>query len=285
MRTLYVMPFKTMTEVLSNVLTETSWIFAKDGLLIATADPSRTIFIKIRLLSNEFTEYYCKYEKLELGISLINLYKLLKSVDKDDTLTMYVEENDKQNLIMEIDNQNKKVKHWYKLKLMDLEPSQKKPSQVDFDVKITMPSAEFHKLCREMSNIAEYIEIKCTSKCIQFTCKGDCAERSTIYKSEEGGLNISSEGKKTNNIVQGIFELKNIILFTKCASLCNDIQIYMKNDFALTIVYTIATLGTITIAISPIREDNIKNISYTYSDDEDDIEIIDDSKLNSVWDE
>ena len=285
MRTLYVMPFKTMTEVLSNVLTETSWIFAKDGLLIATADPSRTIFIKIRLLSNEFTEYYCKYEKLELGISLINLYKLLKSVDKDDTLTMYVEENDKQNLIMEIDNQNKKVKHWYKLKLMDLEPSQKKPSQVDFDVKITMPSAEFHKLCREMSNIAEYIEIKCTSKCIQFTCKGDCAERSTIYKSEEGGLNISSEGKKTNNIVQGIFELKNIILFTKCASLCNDIQIYMKNDFALTIVYTIATLGTITIAISPIREDNIKNISYTYSDDEDDIEVIDDSKINSAWDD
>jgi proliferating cell nuclear antigen PCNA len=198
---------------------------------------------------------------------------------------MYVEENDKQNLIMEIDNQNKKVKHWYKLKLMDLEPSQKKPSQVDFDVKITMPSAEFHKLCREMSNIAEYIEIKCTSKCIQFTCKGDCAERSTIYKSEEGGLNISSEGKKTNNIVQGIFELKNIILFTKCASLCNDIQIYMKNDFALTIVYTIATLGTITIAISPIREDNIKNISYTYSDDEDDIEVIDDSKINSAWDE
>ena len=285
MRTLYVMPFKTMTEVLSNVLTETSWIFTKDGLLIATADPSRTIFIKIRLLSNEFTEYYCKYEKLELGISLINLYKLLKSVDKDDTLTMYVEENDKQNLIMEIDNQNKKVKHWYKLKLMDLEPSQKKPSQVDFDVKITMPSAEFHKLCREMSNIAEYIEIKCTSKCIQFTCKGDCAERSTIYKSEEGGLNISSEGKKTNNIVQGIFELKNIILFTKCASLCNDIQIYMKNDFALTIVYTIATLGTITIAISPIREDNIKNISYTYSDDEDDIEVIDDSKINSAWDD
>ena len=98
-------------------------------------------------------------------------------------------------------------------------------------------------------------------------------------------MNISSEGKKTNNIVQGIFELKNIILFTKCASLCNDIQIYMKNDFALTIVYTIATLGTITIAISPIREDNIKNISYTYSDDEDDIEVIDDSKINSAWDD
>ena len=48
------------------------------------------------------------------------------------------------------------------------------------------------------------------------------------------------------------------MLFTKCASLCNDLEILMKNDFALTIVYTIATLGTIKIALIPIKEENIK---------------------------
>ncbi len=48
----------------------------------------------------------------------------------------------------------------------------------------------------------------------------------------------------------------------------------MKNDFALTVVYSIATLGTITIALSPVKEENIKNISYSYSDDEDELEII-----------
>ena len=110
-KTLYVIPFKTMTEVLSNVLTETPWIFtAPDkndpdkfvGLEIATADTSRTIFIKIRLQFEENC-YFCKYERLELGVSLNNLYKLLKSVDKDDSLSMYVEENDRQNLIMEIE--------------------------------------------------------------------------------------------------------------------------------------------------------------------------------------
>jgi proliferating cell nuclear antigen len=288
-KTLYTMPFKIMIEVLSNVLTETTWIFtAPDknepdkfvGLEIATADTSRTIFIKIRLQFEENC-YFCKYNKIEIGVSLSNLYKLIKSVDKDDSLSMYIEENDRQNLIMEIENQNKKVKHFYKLKLMDLEPIHKKPSKVDFDVKITMSSAEFHKLCREMSNIAEYLEIKCTSKNITFTCKGDCAQRTTVYKSEEGGLNISSESKKTQSIVQGIFELKNIVLFTKCANLCPDIQIYMKNDFALTIVYTIATLGTITIALSPIKEDNIKNVSYSYSDDEEDVELIEELKQSA----
>ena len=283
LKTAYVIPFKTLTEVLSNVLTETTWVFtAPDpknpekfaGLEIATADTSRTIFIKVRLDAKEFDPYFCKYERLELGISLINLYKLLKSVDKDDTMSFYVEENDRQNLIIEIENQEKKKKDYYKLKLMDLDQVQKKTAKIEFDIKITMPGTEFHKLCREMNNIAEYVDIKCTSKNIIFTCKGDCAERNTIYKSEEGGLNISNENKKNHNIVQGIYELKNIVLFTKCANVCNDIEIYMKNDFALTIIYTIATLGTITIALSPVKEENIKNISYSYSDDEEDMEVI-----------
>jgi hypothetical protein len=43
----------------------------------------------------------------------------------------------------------------------------------------------------------------------------------------------------------------------------------MKNNFPLTIVWTIATLGNITVALSPIKEDNIKdNYSYSSSDDD-----------------
>ena len=99
------------------------------------------------------------------------------------------------------------------------------------------------------------------------------AQRDTIEETER------------ERALQGIYELKNIVLFTKCATLCNDIQIYMKNDFALTIIYTIATLGTITIALSPIKEENIKNISYSYSDDEDDIDVIGNTKQSIKYDD
>ena len=292
LKTAHVIPFKTLTEVLSNVLLETTWVFtAPDpknpdkfaGLEIATANPTRSIFTKVRLDAKEFQPYMCKYEKLELGIQLENLYKLLKSVDKDDTMALYVEESDKQSLIIEIENEDKKSKTFYKLKLFDLNQQSKKTAKIEFDIKITMHSTEFHKLCREMSNIAEFVEIKCTNKNIIFTCKGDNAERSTIYKSEEGGLNILNENRKQHNIVQGVYELKNIVLFTKCASLCNDISIFMKNDFALTVIYTIATLGTITIAISPVKEENIRNISYNFSDEEeDDDSLTDDVKKISI---
>lgn len=291
LKTAYVIPFKTLIEVLSNVLTETTLIFTSAdpknpdkfvGLEIATADPTRAIYVKVKLDANEFQPYYCKFERLELGVCLQNLYKLLKSVDKDDTMSMYVDENDRQNLIIEIANDEKKSKTFYKLKLLDMNQPEKKTAKIEFDINITMPSGEFHKLCREMGNIADYVEIKCTNKTIIFTCKGDCAERSTIYKSEEGGLNISSENKnnKAQSIVQGVYELRNIVLFTKCANLCNDISIYMKNDFPLTIIYTIATLGQITVAISPVKEENVRNVTYNYSDDEDEDELVD--GLNNV---
>lgn len=280
----HVIPFKTLAEVLSNVLTETTWIFTspdpKDpskfaGLEIATADTTRTIFIKVRLNANEFEPFYCKSERLELGISLQNLHKLLKSVDKEDTLTLYVEENDKQKLKILVENNDKRIKTEYGLKLMDLDQQYKKTTKIDFDIRITMPSTDFHKICRDMNGYAEYIEIKCTNKNVIFTCIGDCMDRSTTIQSTEGsGVNITNENKKNQNIIQGIYELKNIVLFSKCANLCNDIKIYMKNDFALTIIYTIATLGIITIALSPVKEENIKNISYSYSDDEDEIDVI-----------
>lgn len=288
LKTEHVIPFKTLTEVLSNVLTETTWIFTAPnpnnpddfaGLEIATADTTRTIYIKVRLDAKEFyPNYYCKYERFELGICLQNLYKLLKSLDKDDTISLYVGENDKQSLIIEIENDEKKSKTFYKLKLLDLNQPTKKTAKIEFDIKITMGSSDFHKLCREMNNIAEYVDIKCTSKNIIFTCKGDCAERSTIYKSEEGGLHISNENKKKHNIVQGVYELKNIVLFTKCSNLCNEIDIYMKNDFALTIIYEVASLGTITIALSPFRDENIRNVTTSYSDSENSLEeTLDDS--------
>src|SRR3990167_3024780 len=157
LKTAHVIPFKTLTEVLSNVLTETTWVFTsadpKDpqkfaGLEIATANPTRSIFTKVRLNGSEFQPYHCKYEKLELGINLENLYKLLKSVDKDDMMSLYVEENDKQSLIIEIENEEKKSKTIYRLKLLDLNQQGKKTAKIDFDIQITMPSTEFHKLCR-----------------------------------------------------------------------------------------------------------------------------------------
>ena len=253
------------------------------GIRIMAVDPSKTVLINLRLYSSEFSEFKCKPQKLELGVNLQIFNKLIKSMDKDDILTLFVDEDDEQHLGIQIDNQEKKCKTLNKLKLMDLDSQSLRVPPTLFDAQITMPSSDLHKLCRDMCHIAEYVEIKCASKSITFSCKGDCAERSVTYSVNEKGISIkhSNGGTKNKpNIVQGIFELRNLILFTKCSNLCNDIIIFMKNNYPLVIKYTVATLGHILLCLTPIAEKEEKE-SYSdedglYSDDDVDLKDNDD---------
>jgi len=185
-------------------------------------------------------------------------------------------------LNIQIENQEKNCKTLYRLKLMDLDSKFFKVPDTAFDAAITLSATEFHKLCRDMNQIAEYVEIKCTSKSVAFTCKGDCAERTSTYTTEnENGTNSvnikhDSSGKQNRaGIVQGIYELRHLVLFTKCSNLCNDIQIFMKNDYPIVIKYQIATLGRILLCLCPVSGQSTKaNFS-----DEDELYSDDDTKI------
>jgi proliferating cell nuclear antigen len=236
------------------------------GIKIMTVDHTKTLLIHVKLNAKQFSVFKVKKKCHDVGISLVHLHKLIKSLDKDDTLSMYIDEEDKQNIVLKVDNDEKNYKTIYRLKLMDINKTSYKIPQTPFESVIVMDSGEFHKICREMSQIAEYIDIKCTNNSITFTCKGDCAERSTTYTSDENGVKIRmSNNKNKNTIVQGIFELKYLVMFTKCANLCNDIQIFMRNDYPLFIKYTVATLGTIQLGIVPTDE---KHINSNFDDDD-----------------
>ena len=63
-------------------------------------------------------------------------------------------------------------------------------------------------------------------------------------------LNIDINTDK-NEIVQGNFELKYLTIFTKCTNLCNEVKLFLKNDYALVVRYQVAALGEIKLVLSP----------------------------------
>lgn len=288
-QTEHVTPFKTLIEILKDILTDVNVEFIKDndgsnsqaeneksngGIKIVTVNPTKTVLINLKLEAKQFHIYECKKQKIILGINLIQFFKLIKNIEKDDTLTLYLEEEDKQYLNIQIDNNEKKCITSYRLKLMDMNYEELKVTPPLFDATVIMSSIDFHKVCKEMYQISEYIEIKCLPKSIIFTCKGDSCEGNKTFMMNDKGINIKHSANKTTNITQGVYELKNLILFVKCTNLCNNIQIFMKNDHPLYIKYTIATLGRIILLLSPIADPDNKiesseDDSYfdKYSDD------------------
>ena len=100
-----------------------------------------------------------------------------------------------------------------------------------------------------VEGFADEIEIKSLSNQLIFSCSGQFAEQETIMGSSSTGLTFLQNNE--NNIIQGVYALKHLVLFSKCTNLCNCVELYLKNDFPLIIKYTIASLGEIKLCLAP----------------------------------
>ena len=245
---------KILVEALKEILTDTNIIFDENGIKLIAMDSTHTVLIHMKLEADKFESYHCK-EKFTAGINMLNLYKLIKTMNNTDTLTLFIHTDDTNKLGLKINNDDKKTQTVYKLNLLDIPEEDIHVPPAEFDTELTLPSSDFQKLIRDMVNIGENTEIKSIGNSLIFNCEGDFADQSTHLGETQNGLqykyNLSPEFP-----VQGVFSLKYLILFTKCTNLCNQIQLYIKNDYPLIIQYTIASLGMIKLCLAPITENN-----------------------------
>ena len=228
------------------------------GIKIVAMDKTQTLLVNVKLNAKKFDVFKVKKKVFDVGISLNQLYKSLKSLQKDDSLTIYVNEDDKDWLMLKFKNEKKRYETSDKIKLMDINKSKYEIPPTAFDVVVTIDTEEFHTICKEMSHIQQVIEIKCTRKSLTFTSTGDSSERSKSYYPDENGIKINFSKDSKTDVVQGIFELKFLVMFTnKSQNLCPRIQLFMKNDYPLCVKFTVATLGKLLFCVSPYDEDRI----------------------------
>jgi proliferating cell nuclear antigen PCNA len=239
------------------------------GIKIFELDEYQTLFIFVKLNADQFAEFKVKYPTHIVGLDLVQLHRYLKTIDDKDTImTIYIDKDDSQNIVFETENKSKNSSSKYSQKILDLdEDNGGMPKNIESDLVVTMETSDFHKICREMSNFADCMAITCTSKKIIFKCDGDTMSYTKVFNNTGGedGVDIFIANEKNKDIiVNAIFELKYLMTFNKCVSLCSKIQIYLRNgNCPMIINYTVATLGQMIVGLSPIDEQSIKrNVDY-----------------------
>ena len=90
-KTVQIAPFRTLMTALKDILLETNISFQKDGIRIINMDKSHTILVHLHLAAENFEFYECKEEKIIIGVNMFHLFKLINSIDNDDTLNIYIE--------------------------------------------------------------------------------------------------------------------------------------------------------------------------------------------------
>jgi proliferating cell nuclear antigen len=245
---------KNLIESLKDILTDTNIEITSSGLKIIAMDPSHTVLVHLKLEAKEFQEFICN-EDMILGVNMINFYKLIKFIGNNDTLTLYVDnENESQlNIIMESSDKNSVTK--YKLNLMDIPKENVEIPNLVFNSIITMPSADFQKLCRDLHNISNTVDIKSINDKLIFSSTGNIGSVEHVILENNNTLSVNESEADNTQVTEGSFLLKHLVMFTKCTSLSPTVLLYLKNDFPLIIEYKISSLGCIRLCLAPISND------------------------------
>jgi proliferating cell nuclear antigen len=258
-KTVQIAPFRILMAALKDILLETNIIFTKQGIKIINMDKTHTILVHLFLKAENFEFFECKEEKIIVGVNILHLFKLITTIDNDDTLTIYIENDDyNEGIVTELglkfENGNIKQSKIQKLKLIEPEQDELEIPDVKFSSVINMPSNDFQKIIRDLAAISEKIEIKSVEDELIFKCCGQFA-KAEIRRSENNA-NMQILNKQHNKIIQGEYSLKNLLYFIKCTNLCNQIEIYLENNRPLIVKYNVASLGEIKMCLSSLPSSN-----------------------------
>ena len=171
--------WKKILEPIKEVVNEANFECSPSGIQLQSMDASHVSLVSILLRSDGFKSYNCS-RNFNLGINCTNMAKILKCANQKDSITMRYEETDSVTFLVESDGQEKVSDFSMRLITIDTE-SLSIPHQT-YSATIDMPSAEFTKICRDMSTFGEALEIAVTRDAVRFSTKGDFGQGSTTVK-------------------------------------------------------------------------------------------------------
>ena len=256
--------FKQVIDALKDILMDVNLEIDQSGLKIIAMDNTHIVLIHLKLDADKFEEYYCE-KKMYIGLNMLKLHMLIKTIGTNDLLNLYIDKEDPNKLGIKITNNEKNVETDYKLSTIDIDVLDVHIPAVSFYTTITMPSTYLQKIIRDMHNISEFIEIRNIEKSLILKCKGDFCSQETILGSDRSqNITISKTNSNDSNdsnynddnddknqeIIQGIFSLKYLLIFTKCTNLCPTVEIYLKNSYPIILRYSIASLGEIKLCLA-----------------------------------
>lgn len=238
---------RTLIEAIEMILPEENIKFTPSGLSMLAMDATQTLIVNLNLYAHRFEVYHCA-KPITVGVSIINLLKIMKTVGNIHTLTIYMNHDD-DHLYIRIDNPDKKIRDLFRVNLLDLDRYTLDIPNETFPSIIMMPSIDFQKFVRDMSHIGEYVVITSVGDMLSMKVEGDFAQQEKIFGGNEGCLDFLKQ--TSEEIVQGEFNLRCLVMFSRCTNLCSNIEICLKNDYPLVIRYQVSNLGEIKLALAP----------------------------------
>jgi len=249
---------KKVIDAVKDLITDASWEITEGGIALQAMDSSHVALVSLKLRTEGFEEFRCD-RGMTLGINLQNMAKIMKCAGNDDSVTLRAND-DGDTITFIFDSPNQERQSQYEIKLMDLDVEHLGIPETDYACTIKMPSSEFSRICRDLSQIGDSLQVTCTKNGVQFGAKGDLgtgavrlSQHSNVDKEEEAVVIELQEA------CSAMFAAKYMNQFTKAGPLTARVQLSMSSDVPIVVEYQIEEMGHIRFYLAPKIDDEEKD--------------------------
>lgn len=242
---------KTLFEALKDILDDVNILINENSIQILTVDANKCCIVHLKLVAEHFEIYHSVCE-FKIGVNMKNLFLLLKTVSNNDVITFSVLKSQETRLNITIENKEKNMKDVSKLKLLDFNEDRYEIPNIKLDTVVKMPSNDFQKICKDLSNIADTVLIENKNNQFRMYVDGDIGEKELIL--EESENNHIQIKQITDREVSEEFALKYLLSFIKSSNLCSTLEIFLIKDNPLILIYSAGSLGSLRFLLSPLEQ-------------------------------
>jgi len=229
---------------------EGSFDCSSNGISLQGVDPSFVALIQLTLKAEGFEQFRVDHTT-NLGINLEHFIKILKCAGNNDSLTLKsIDNDDKLTLLFESEDQDRISQ--FDLKLMEIDADTFSIPPTSYNCIVKMPSAEFQRICRELTAIGENVEVSVSKEGVKFAVVGSHGSGSITCKHS---TSADDDGKqvqiKVDEKMSQKFTLRYLNHFAKASCISDSVTLMLNDEVPLVVEYKIGDLGHLRYFLAP----------------------------------
>ncbi|RDA85778.1 hypothetical protein CP532_6308 [Ophiocordyceps camponoti-leonardi (nom. inval.)] len=241
---------KKLVDAIKDLVQDCNFDCNDSGIALQAMDNSHVALVSMMLKAEGFSPYRCD-RNIPLGINLASLTKVLRAAQNEDILTLKAQDApDVLNLVFE-SSENDRISE-YDLKLMDIDQEHLGIPDTEYAASITMPAAEFRRICTDLAAVSESVSIEASKDGIKFSCNGDIGNGSVVLRShtnvDKPDLNVDINLTEPVSLT---FSLKYLVNFCKATTLSNTVKLCLSSEVPLLVEYNLAGSSYLRFYLAP----------------------------------
>nr|XP_031857659.1 proliferating cell nuclear antigen (pcna) [Kwoniella shandongensis]KAA5524731.1 proliferating cell nuclear antigen (pcna) [Kwoniella shandongensis] len=185
---------KKLLDAIKELVTDGNLDCTDEGIALQAMDNSHVALVSLKLVAEQFESYRCD-RNMPLGVNLGSLTKILKCAKDNDVVT-FKAPDDADSLGMVFESPKEDRVGEYEMKLMDIDQEHLGIPDTQYDATITMSSAEFQRICRDLAALGESVKIEASKEGVRFSSEGEVGNGSVLLKQTAGTDRSAGGGSK-----------------------------------------------------------------------------------------